>query len=652
MAKSAELAVKIIADSRDAVRGLDDTGSKFGKLGGFAKKAGAGLAVAGGLAVAFGKSALDSASALQQSTGGVEAVFKGSAKQMKAFSKNAAQSVGLSKNEYNELATVLGAQLKNGGTSIDKLGKKTNSLITTGADLSAMFGGSTKEAVDALSSALKGERDPIERYGVSLKQSSIDAEAARLGFKKVGGSLSAEGNQAATLSLIMKQTADAHGKFAEESDTLAGKQQRVSAQFENVKAAIGTALLPVATQFFGFLNDTAGPALSSLWDWLQKLDFSSLGSQLGGLGPTVAAASTGFDQIKTALSQAWTSLQPLIATVRDELIPTFLSIVQQVMPPLVSAFLSIIPPLIQVGVAVIALAVAFEQRWLPVVKALLPVVITIFQGIAKVIKAALAVVIAIVKTFTALLKGDWSGVWDGIKEIVRTTLALIGTIIKSGLAVAKSLASVGLSALKGLMSSVWEGIKSVVSSAWTKIKDSVVTGANNVKTEVGKLPGKAKDALGNLGNTLYNAGHDLVAGFINGIVRKAGDIASTIKNSITDKIPGFIKGPLGIHSPSTVMAGISQWIPAGIAAGIDGNAGVVRTAMRRLSGDVVKAGVGSPTLPAVQLDGARSSRTGGTAGRPIQVNVTVSGFVGDKVDLARKIRDALHDAAVLDGLPA
>ncbi|XSS46005.1 hypothetical protein ACQBAU_16340 [Propionibacteriaceae bacterium Y2011] len=123
----------------------------------------------------------------------------------------------MTKNEFNELGAVIGAQLKNGGTAMDELGPKTNDLITLGADLSSMFGGTTREAVEALSSALKGERDPIERYGVSLNQAKIDAEAAALGFKKVGGQLSTEAQQAATVSLIMKQTADAQGNFNKEA---------------------------------------------------------------------------------------------------------------------------------------------------------------------------------------------------------------------------------------------------------------------------------------------------------------------------------------------------------------------------------------------------------------------------------------------------
>jgi len=127
------------------------------------------------------------------------------------------------------------------GELIDLIGS-----IGLGADLSSMFGGTTREAVEALSSALKGERDPIERYGVSLKQAEIDAKAAALGFQKVGGSFSNEAQQAATLALIMEQTKDAHGNFARESDTYAHKVQVLSQQWENFTTGLGQAFLPVA----------------------------------------------------------------------------------------------------------------------------------------------------------------------------------------------------------------------------------------------------------------------------------------------------------------------------------------------------------------------------------------------------------------------
>lgn len=270
----------------------DDAGKKSGGAFGTAFKGALG-ALAGVFAAQkigdFFKSSVGSAGELEQSVGAIQTVFKGSAGQMNAWADSAATDVGLSKNEFNELGTLIGSQLKNGGTAMEELGPKTKDLITLGADLSSMFGGTTSDAVGALSSALKGERDPIERYGVSLNQAKIDAEAAALGFTKVDGALSAEANQAATLSLIMKQTADAHGNFGRETDTLAHKQQVLNAQIANGKARIGTELLPVVSAFTGMLSNALGPAINltvsgirkvvgagqGLYDLFAKGDFSS-----------------------------------------------------------------------------------------------------------------------------------------------------------------------------------------------------------------------------------------------------------------------------------------------------------------------------------------------------------------------------------------
>ena len=208
-------------------------------------------------------SSVQGAGDLEQSVGAISTVFGDSAADMLNWSDSAASAVGLSKNEFNELGTLIGSQLKNGGTAMDELGPKTNDLITLGSDLASMFGGETSEAVEALSSALKGERDPIERYGVSLNQAAIDAKAAELGFEKTGGALSAEANQAATLALIMEQTTDAHGNFARESDTFAHKQQVMAAQWDNLKAKMGELFLPVLTKVFGFIGEKAIPAIET-----------------------------------------------------------------------------------------------------------------------------------------------------------------------------------------------------------------------------------------------------------------------------------------------------------------------------------------------------------------------------------------------------
>lgn len=256
--------VSVQAHTKQFSKAFANLGSEMGldKLASGARRAAGAVATIGAAAATaaagLGIKAVQLAGNLEQSTGAIEQVFKASGDQMKAFADKASTSVGLSKNQFQELATVLGSQLKNGGTSIDELGSKTNDLITLGADMASMFGGTTADAVGALSSALKGERDPIERYGVTLKQAMIDAKATELGFADVS---SAQAQQAATIALIMEQTADAQGNFARESGTFAHQVQVAKARLTDLATSIGERLLPAATTVATWFNDHVIPAL-------------------------------------------------------------------------------------------------------------------------------------------------------------------------------------------------------------------------------------------------------------------------------------------------------------------------------------------------------------------------------------------------------
>ncbi len=66
--------------------------------------------------------------------------------------------------------------------------------------------------------------------------------------KTVAASLTDQEKAAARVNLLFKQSADSAGMFAKESDSLDNVQQRLKAQFENVQATVGAALLPVFTQ--------------------------------------------------------------------------------------------------------------------------------------------------------------------------------------------------------------------------------------------------------------------------------------------------------------------------------------------------------------------------------------------------------------------
>ena len=164
MAKTAFLSVKILSDAKDAARGIDETESKLSKLQSRAEKAAAGMTVASGAVIALGKQAFDAASNLQQSIGATTSVYGDWAIDVEQKAEQAAEAVGLSQNQYLELASVMGAQLKSFGLSSGEAYDEMSNLVSIGADLAVTFGGTTSDAVESLGSLLRGESDPIEKY--------------------------------------------------------------------------------------------------------------------------------------------------------------------------------------------------------------------------------------------------------------------------------------------------------------------------------------------------------------------------------------------------------------------------------------------------------------------------------------------------------
>lgn len=206
------------------------------------------LAALGALAVASGKSASDA----QQSLGATQAIFGKTADAMIAKSNQAADKYGLSADQYRDSANLIGSLFKNQGVASDKLAAKTDDMISRGSDLAAVFGGTTADAVDALGSAFKGEFDPLEKYGISLNQNTINAEAMTLAHKKSTSAFNKLSlaqqkayKQQATSVLITKQSSSATGQFAAQTNTSAEKLQIVQAKYGNLSATIGAKLLPV-----------------------------------------------------------------------------------------------------------------------------------------------------------------------------------------------------------------------------------------------------------------------------------------------------------------------------------------------------------------------------------------------------------------------
>lgn len=208
-------------------------------------------------AIAFGaglKKAIDAGSRLEQSVGATEAVFGKSQKTIERWAESAAKSMGLSEAAAREALNLIGSQLKNFGFDVDEARGKGQELVGLGADLAATFGGTTVDAVTALSAVLRGEFDSIERYGVSINEAKLKAQALTMGLYDGKGAVDGYARAQAALALITEQTAAAQGQFARELDTTAGKEAVARAETENHAASVGQRLAPVYERVIQLLS--------------------------------------------------------------------------------------------------------------------------------------------------------------------------------------------------------------------------------------------------------------------------------------------------------------------------------------------------------------------------------------------------------------
>jgi hypothetical protein len=187
--------------------------------------------------------AIKAASDFQEATSKVNVIFGRASKSVKNFADSAARNLGQSKQAVLDAAGTFGTFGKAAGLAGEDLSTFTTDFVTLATDLASFNNTSPEEAVQAIGAALRGESEPLRRYGVLLNDAVLKQEAMTLGIYKGKGALTAQQKILAAQSAIYKQTNDAQGDFMRTSDGLANSQRTLKATFDDVKVSIGNAFL-------------------------------------------------------------------------------------------------------------------------------------------------------------------------------------------------------------------------------------------------------------------------------------------------------------------------------------------------------------------------------------------------------------------------
>jgi hypothetical protein len=229
-----------------------------------AVKANAGaFAIAGGAAfAAFGAKAISAASDFEESAAKIGEIFGDAADSVFDFADDAAQALGQSRQSVLDAAGTFGTFGKAAGLAGEDLSTFSNDFTALASDLASFNNTSPEEAVQALGAALRGESEPLRRYGILLDDASMRQKALELGIiSTTKNALTPQQKILAAQALIFEQSSDAQGDFERTSGSLANQQRILQAELENVTIEIGQKLLPVAVKFATFANDKLVPAI-------------------------------------------------------------------------------------------------------------------------------------------------------------------------------------------------------------------------------------------------------------------------------------------------------------------------------------------------------------------------------------------------------
>jgi hypothetical protein len=267
---------KSLKSATGDVETFGDKMSKVGKIAGAALAAAA--VAAAGFAIKIGVESVKAASDLSETISKVGVLFGSTSKEIEAFAAGAAASLGQTKQQALDAAATFATFGKAAGLTGTDLSKFSIDFVKLSSDLASFNNTSPEQAINAIGSALRGEAEPLRAYGVLLDDASLRQAALELGIiNTTKNALTPQQKVLAAQALIYKQTGAAQGDFERTSGGLANQTRILTAQLENAKTTIGTALLPVVLELTTIFSKNVLPIVEKV-----ATAFSNSEGNLGG----------------------------------------------------------------------------------------------------------------------------------------------------------------------------------------------------------------------------------------------------------------------------------------------------------------------------------------------------------------------------------
>jgi hypothetical protein len=395
------LNVNVIADTKKFSSGMNsaikDTNGLSDGLKKFGIAAGVAAAAATAALTAFSISAIKAASDLQETSAAVGQIFGPAAKSLQDFAKEAPTLLGQTQNEFLNAAKTFGIFGQAAGLAGEENVEFSKELAILATDLASFNNTSTDDAITAIGAALRGESEPIRRYGVLLDDATLKAKALELGIYSGNGALTQQQRVLAANAAIFEQTATQQGDFARTSDGLANGLKVLNAQFDNLKLVLGDALLPIVSSLIPEISKfvqslTASPAFE---EFVQSLATTFQGL-FQALVPIMPVLFEIFNALLPPLMQIIEALVPVVL----KLVNAFMPLIKAVLPPLADLLLAVIPiidVLADIIILFVPIITSLVTAFIPLIKSYLPPLLGLLEKLVPAFQAVADIMLFIAR---------------------------------------------------------------------------------------------------------------------------------------------------------------------------------------------------------------------------------------------------------------
>lgn len=532
---------KLDDDLSGAETKVSGMGSRMGNV-----LQGVGLAVGLGIAniaadavgkvVSFMGDSVTAASDLNETMSKTSVVFGENSAAVLAWAENAATALGQSRQGALDAASTFGNLFVSMGMGAGDSAEMSMGLTQLASDLASFNNIDPTIALEKLRAGMLGQAEPMQALGVNMTAASVTARALEMGLAATTDALTPAMLAQARYSIILEQTKTAQGDFARTSDGLANQQRIMDAQWKDLSATVGQALLPVQLALVQALNDLTQRVLPPLAAFIsQKIvpAMDAISSVIRtSVGPMIAQAQSWFTSLGATMNAQTSGPFAMLTRWFEENMPRIQLIVQRVTEALTK----------------------FWQQHGAQIMAIVGPLMTWLVGFWS---NNMQTVLDIVTTILQLLTGDFEGAGNTIRGILNRWADFFANI----------------------MTTIVNGIRDRFREVdWGAIGRGIIEGiARGIRNGAGAIADAARDAAGDALDAAKGflgihspstvAADEIGKPFATGISVGISDELARMSSSLT----GGLNGMLGAMQPAGAGAGaisITINISGGDAAGV------------------------------------------------------------------------------------